>query len=113
MPPLRSGVDALASPLAEYTVEAALAQRCEHAADRIDSMEEEQLLRSIFESPEDDDPRLVYADWLESRGDAARAMFIRAQCAAAKLPPWERTRLRQPKLAPPPLPPLPKGLFWS
>jgi uncharacterized protein (TIGR02996 family) len=41
------------------------------------------------EHPEDDVPRLVYADWLEERGDPARlarAEFIRLQCA------WERSR---------------------
>ncbi len=30
------------------------------------------LLRAILDSPDDDAPRLVYADWLEENGDATR-----------------------------------------
>ncbi len=37
------------------------------------------LLAAVCEHPEDDVPRLVYADWLEDHGDAARAEFIRGQ----------------------------------
>lgn len=37
------------------------------------------LLRTIREYPDADLPRLVYADWLEERGDADRAEFIRLQ----------------------------------
>lgn len=37
------------------------------------------LLRTIREHPDADLPRLVYADWLEERGDADRAEFIRLQ----------------------------------
>src|SRR4051794_26810457 len=44
---------------------------------------DDAFLQSIIESPEDDAPRLVYADWLEERGDAARAEFIRVQCQRA------------------------------
>jgi uncharacterized protein (TIGR02996 family) len=35
--------------------------------------------RSIFESPDDDAPRLVYADWLDEHGESDRAEFIRLQ----------------------------------
>jgi uncharacterized protein (TIGR02996 family) len=42
--------------------------------------QEEAFLRAIIESPNDDVPRLVYADWLEERGDP-RSEFIRVQCA--------------------------------
>jgi uncharacterized protein (TIGR02996 family) len=35
------------------------------------------LLRAVFENPDDDAPRLAYADRLEQHGDAARAEFIR------------------------------------
>lgn len=44
------------------------------------------FLHAIRESPDDDAPRLVFADWLEERdqpGDAQRAEFIRVQCALA------------------------------
>jgi uncharacterized protein (TIGR02996 family) len=50
---------------------------------------DEAFLRDIQEHPEDDAPRLIYADWLEDRGgssDAERAEFIRVQCELARLP---------------------------
>jgi uncharacterized protein (TIGR02996 family) len=37
------------------------------------------FLRAVIESPDDDRPRLVYADWLDERGDP-RGEFIRLQC---------------------------------
>jgi uncharacterized protein (TIGR02996 family) len=52
----------------------------------------ELLLRAVFAHPEDDAPRLAYADWLdESGGVAERAAFIRVQCELARLP-WTDTR---------------------
>ena len=41
------------------------------------------FLQVIMESPEDEGARLVYADWLDERGDP-RGEFIRAQCELAK-----------------------------
>jgi uncharacterized protein (TIGR02996 family) len=41
--------------------------------------QEDAFLRAICENPDDDTPRLVYADWLEEHGDTARAEFIRVQ----------------------------------
>jgi uncharacterized protein (TIGR02996 family) len=44
------------------------------------------LLQAVCENPEDDAPRLVYADWLDERPDnesRLRAEFIRVQCALA------------------------------
>jgi uncharacterized protein (TIGR02996 family) len=38
------------------------------------------MLHAMANSPTDHLPRLVYADWLEERGNAARAEFIRVQC---------------------------------
>src|SRR5688500_16170422 len=38
------------------------------------------FLDAIVDAPDDDAPRLVYADWLDDHGDADRAEFIRAQC---------------------------------
>jgi uncharacterized protein (TIGR02996 family) len=46
---------------------------------------EEGFLRAILETPDDDGPRLVCADWLAERGDP-RGEFIRLQCAAARMP---------------------------
>jgi len=43
------------------------------------------LLRAVLAAPDDDAPRLVYADWLEEHGDGARATFIRAQVELARL----------------------------
>ena len=40
----------------------------------------EAFLRAIFDTPDDDTPRLVYADFLEENGEEDRAEFIRWQC---------------------------------
>jgi anti-anti-sigma factor len=45
---------------------------------------EAAFLDDIVSSPDEDAPRLIFADWLEDRGrpgDAERAEFIRLQCA--------------------------------
>lgn len=39
----------------------------------------DSFLRAICENPDDDAPRLIYADWLDENGDADRAEFIRLQ----------------------------------
>jgi len=44
--------------------------------------EHRDFLSAIRESPTDDAPRLIYADWLEERQDP-RAEFIRVQCQLA------------------------------
>jgi uncharacterized protein (TIGR02996 family) len=46
----------------------------------------EALLRAIIQQPEEDTPRLAYADWLDENGDADRAEFIRVQCEVTSLP---------------------------
>lgn len=43
------------------------------------------FLQDIIEHPDDDFPRLAYADWLNDQGDEARAEFIRVQCKLAKI----------------------------
>jgi uncharacterized protein (TIGR02996 family) len=51
--------------------------------------EREALLASVYETPDDDAPRLVYADWLDDHGDGQdqdRAAFIRAGCQMARSP---------------------------
>jgi uncharacterized protein (TIGR02996 family) len=45
--------------------------------------EEDGFIQAILGDPDDDTPRLVFADWLEERGEP-RAEFIRAQCALAE-----------------------------
>jgi uncharacterized protein (TIGR02996 family) len=46
---------------------------------------ERALLAAIIAEPEDDTPRLVYADWLDEHGRPERAEFIRVQCELARL----------------------------
>lgn len=47
---------------------------------------DEAFLADMVEHPDDDAPRLVYADWLDDRGEADRAEFIRLQIEQARLP---------------------------
>lgn len=47
--------------------------------------EDEALIRAVVDSPGDDTPRLVYADWLDDQGDP-RGPFLRAETGWAK--PW-------------------------
>src|SRR6266536_1271010 len=46
---------------------------------------EDAFLADILEHPDDDTPRLVYADWLDDHGQAERAEFIRAQCRLERM----------------------------
>jgi uncharacterized protein (TIGR02996 family) len=43
--------------------------------------DEEALLAAILAHPDEDTPRLMYADWLDEHGQPERAEFIRIQCA--------------------------------
>jgi uncharacterized protein (TIGR02996 family) len=54
--------------------------------------EREALLRAVCEFPDDDTPRLVFADWLQEHGEEERAEFIRVQCRLARK---DDERLRQ------------------
>jgi uncharacterized protein (TIGR02996 family) len=61
-------------------------------------VEHEGFLRDICEHPDDDTPRLVYADWLEEQGDpvgAARAEFIHLQIELARKTPEPSRRREQ------------------
>ncbi|HJZ58942.1 MAG TPA: TIGR02996 domain-containing protein [Gemmataceae bacterium] len=66
---------------------------------------ETALLKAIYAQPEEDTPRLVYADWLDEQGTPAqttRAEFIRLQIEMAPMMPdshtapndWEQPRYR-------------------
>jgi uncharacterized protein (TIGR02996 family) len=46
---------------------------------------EDILLQDVIDTPDDDGPRLQFADWRESQGDIDRAEFIRLQCGLASL----------------------------
>ena len=58
--------------------------------------DEAAFLQSIADRPDDDAPRLVFADWLDERGESGRAEFIRVQCelASSKLDKKRRHELR-------------------
>ena len=43
------------------------------------------LLRAIRDMPDEDTPRLMYADFLQEEGDPARAELIRVQVERARL----------------------------
>ena len=49
--------------------------------------EEEALIAAVCAAPDDDLPRLVYADYLEEHDRPERAEFIRVQCELARLDP--------------------------
>jgi uncharacterized protein (TIGR02996 family) len=48
--------------------------------------EADGFLADICARPDDDTPRLVYADWLEDNGQPERAELIRVQCELAREP---------------------------
>ena len=48
-------------------------------------MSADALLAEIIDRPEEDAPRLVYADWLDDQGEPDRAAFIRASVELARL----------------------------
>jgi uncharacterized protein (TIGR02996 family) len=50
--------------------------------------EADAFLDAIFDHPDDDTPRLVYADWLQEHGQEDYAQFIRLQCAVAREKLW-------------------------
>jgi uncharacterized protein (TIGR02996 family) len=59
------------------------------------------LIQAIRDAPDDDAPRLIYADYLEEHGDPDRAEFIRLQCELARRPRdeddsvWQQLESRQ------------------
>jgi uncharacterized protein (TIGR02996 family) len=47
--------------------------------------DERALIQAIIANPDDDLPRLVYADWLDDHGRPERAKYIRVECELAGL----------------------------
>jgi uncharacterized protein (TIGR02996 family) len=47
------------------------------------------FLEDIIAHPDDDAPRLIFADWLDEQGSSARAEFIRSQIERIRLPDWD------------------------
>lgn len=64
--------------------------------------ETRSFLESIVAHPDDDTPRLIFADWLDEHGNGDRAELIRVQVERASLPEWDarqvRLRLRERQL---------------
>ena len=57
--------------------------------------EENKFIRAILDDPRDVNLRLVYADWLEERGDpdsARRAEYLRTECTLDTLPAKDKKR---------------------
>src|SRR5262245_2461642 len=50
------------------------------------------FLAAIAAEPDEDTPRLIFADWLEEQGQLAHAEFLRIQCRLAQLDEYEPTR---------------------
>ncbi len=83
--------------------------------------DEDALLRAAAAAPDDDTPRLIFADWLDDHGESERAAFVRTQLDLARANPWDPLavlcRHRRPDwLSGEPwrstLPQLPPGLTW-
>lgn len=56
--------------------------------------EQEALIRRVCLAPDDDTPRLIFADWCDDQGEQERAEFIRVQCLlASRYPPSIDDRL--------------------
>jgi uncharacterized protein (TIGR02996 family) len=81
----------------------------------------EALHRAILGHPDDDTPRLIYADALDEAGEGDRAAFIRLQVAADRVPDYDpiAVRFRYQELKDlggwplETLPELPPGLAWT
>src|SRR5262245_31791010 len=56
---------------------------------RVLTPEDYDFIRQILASPDDDAPRLAYADWLEQHGERGRAKLIRYQIEAVRQAPDE------------------------
>src|SRR5262249_54775998 len=59
---------------------------------------DEAFLNDICAHPDDDAPRLIYADWLDEQGRSERAEFIRVQCALVARPEDGALRRREREL---------------
>jgi uncharacterized protein (TIGR02996 family) len=46
---------------------------------------DDAFIQGIRERPDDDAPRLIYADWLDEHGDPQQGEFIRVECEMARL----------------------------
>src|SRR5262245_57537404 len=52
-------------------------------------MSEKAFLEAIIQNPDDDVPRLIFADWLDEHGQSNRAEFVRLQIRLAQTPEYD------------------------
>ncbi len=80
------------------------------------------LLQTILANPDDDDSRLIFADFLEDQGEARYAQFIRTQVKLARVPEydpfWLQCRFQDWEMIfghsfEKERPPLPPGIRWD
>jgi uncharacterized protein (TIGR02996 family) len=80
------------------------------------------LYRAICDQPDEDTPRLAFADLLDECGNTARAAFIRTQVALARVPEYDPFHITTRQLHPDAvhgwcrtddLPPIPRGYSWD
>jgi uncharacterized protein (TIGR02996 family) len=66
---------------------------CQHRHDAINRRQlvsiESAFIADIAANPDDDTPRLIYADWLEEHGQPQRAEFIRVEVEMGQVGPYE------------------------
>ncbi len=83
--------------------------------------QQDALYRAVCEHPNEDTPRLIFADLVEEEGDSLRAAFIRTQVELARVPDydplWAQCRRRNPDALrgwgmAHTLPQLPDGFSW-
>ena len=55
--------------------------------------DEDALLAAIAAHPEEDTPRLMYADWLDENGQSLRTEFIRVQIEVSRIEQLPRIEL--------------------
>jgi uncharacterized protein (TIGR02996 family) len=60
--------------------------RCTARGEDGDMNEREAFIEAIATNPDEDTPRLAFADWLQENGEEARAEFVRLTCALARRP---------------------------
>ena len=86
------------------------------------SRSRDALYRAICAEPDEDTPRLAYADLIEEDGETARAHFIRAQVALARVPEYDPLHVSTRRLDPDvlsghgmahTLPKVPGGYAWN
>jgi len=52
-------------------------------------MDERDFVNTILDDPDEEFPRLVFADWLEENGQGDRAEYVRAGCERSRFSPGE------------------------